>query len=374
MTVLRIRRVLSALLVSLLTCAAVAEEKKPSLRLTLPPDIYAVAGLETGIDFDNIILTQTPDKYRFDVTGAPGKVEKTRWVCQPTAEDVGTHEMVITVADADGNRLGQAKSRLHVVPADAGKGKSVRVLIVGDSLTHASLYPNALARLLSQPGNPEWTMLGTHRPKQAQEGVAHEGYGGWTWERFVSLYNPGPSTSTRKQSSPFVYPDAAGKPKLDIARYLKETAGGQPPDVVFFLLGINDCFSADADDPDPRIESMFASAAKLLKAFREAAPQADLAICLTPAPNARDAAFEANYKGKYPRWGWKRIQHRLVERQIKQFGQQEEKRFFLVPTELNLDPVDGYPANNGVHPNAAGYGQIGASLYAWLKWRLQEEE
>ncbi len=38
-----------------------------------------------------------------------------------------------------------------------------------------------------------------------------------------------------------------------------------------------------------------------------------------------------------------------------------------MPTELNIDPVDGYPENNGVHPNAAGYAQIGASFHAWLK-------
>ena len=38
--------------------------------------------------------------------------------------------------------------------------------------------------------------------------------------------------------------------------------------------------------------------------------------------------------------------------------------------DLNLDPVDGYPVDNGVHPNAAGYRQTGASIYAWIKSRL----
>ena len=46
---------------------------------------------------------------------------------------------------------------------------------------------------------------------------------------------------------------------------------------------------------------------------------------------------------------------------------------FLMPTELNLDPTDGYPANNGVHPNQFGYQQIGASIHAWLKARLQAQ-
>ena len=42
----------------------------------------------------------------------------------------------------------------------------------------------------------------------------------------------------------------------------------------------------------------------------------------------------------------------------------------IVLTELNLDPVDGYPNNNGVHPNPVGYAQIGASFYSWMKAKL----
>ncbi|HEY5315476.1 MAG TPA: hypothetical protein VIK18_23295, partial [Pirellulales bacterium] len=96
----------------------------------------------------------------------------------------------------------------------------------------------------------------------------------------------------------------------------------------------------------------------------------DLAICLTPAPNTREAAFVANYKNKYHRWGWKRIQHRLVERELSHFGGRQKEGIFVIPTELGLDPVGGYPENNAVHPAEAGYRQIAATIYAWIKWRL----
>ncbi|MEZ5433358.1 MAG: hypothetical protein R3F31_19790 [Verrucomicrobiales bacterium] len=43
---------------------------------------------------------------------------------------------------------------------------------------------------------------------------------------------------------------------------------------------------------------------------------------------------------------------------------------FIIPTELNLDCTAGYPENNGVHPNATGYAEIGSSIYAWLKSRF----
>jgi lysophospholipase L1-like esterase len=159
-----------------------------------------------------------------------------------------------------------------------------------------------------------------------------------------------------------VFVDDKGKPGLDVARYIKEACDGMPPDVVVFKLGINDCFGANPDTikaTDERIDLMFAQADLLIAAFRQAAPPAKLGICLTTPPNSRQKAFEANYKDRYPRWGWKRIQHRLVERQLERFATHADKQLFVIPTQLYLDPIDGYPANNGVHPNAMGYVQIG---------------
>ena len=295
---------------------------------------------------------------------------------ETAAADVGDHLLSVTVADTKGNQLGQATTTLRVAPADAGTGGKLRLLIVGDSLTHATLYPNEIARLLSQPGNPSWKMLGTHRPKSAAQGVAHEGYGGWTWQRFASQYEPQPDGTYCKRSSPFVYLGSDGKPGLDVPRYIAEECEGEPPDVVVFLLGINDCFSAKPDDIraiDARAAAMLEHADRLLTAFRRAAPRAELAVCLTTPPNARESGFEANYKGRYHRWGWKRIQHRLVQREIEHVNALADNRILVVPTQLNIDPLDGYPVNNGVHPNSFGYRQIGASIYAWLKFRLQRQ-
>jgi lysophospholipase L1-like esterase len=165
-------------------------------------------------------------------------------------------------------------------------------------------------------------------------------------------------------------------PALNVDRYFAESCNGERPDFVFFLLGINDCFSADPEDleaTDERIDGMLQHADTLLAAFRKAAPNAELAVCLTTPPNARESGFEANYKGRYHRWGWKRIQHRLVERLMAHVADRQGGQVFIAPTELNLDPFDGYPENNGVHPNGVGYRQIGASMYAWLKWRLADK-
>jgi lysophospholipase L1-like esterase len=110
---------------------------------------------------------------------------------------------------------------------------------------------------------------------------------------------------------------------------------------------------------------MFGHADILLEALQAAAPKARIGICLTTPGNSRQEAFQANYQDRYTRWGWKRIQHQLVQRQIAfvQSAQKREEPLFIIATQLNLDTVDGYPVNNGVHPNAAGYQQIGATIY-----------
>jgi lysophospholipase L1-like esterase len=341
----------------------------------LPSEFFAVPGVETSIFFDNTVLTETPDKYQFTVACDIGETKERSWTVTAKAADVGNHRLKLTVADAEGEELGSAAAAVRVVAAGAGAGQRMRFLLVGDSLTHATIYPNEIARLLSLPGNPAWEMLGTHRPARSAPGVAHEGYGGWTWQRFAAHYEPNPDGTYRKRSSPFVFLGPRNEPVLDVNRYLEEQCGGERPGLVVFLLGINDCFSADPEDPaaiDARIDDMIGNAETLLAAFRHAAPGADLAVCLTTPPNAREEGFQANYHGRYHRWGWKRIQHRLVQRQIQRFASREKERIYVVPTQLNLDPVDGYPANNGVHPNALGYTQIGASIYAWLKARMED--
>lgn len=362
------------LLLALAPLPALAVPPNPApLALTLPPAAYACEGVPFSLWFDNIVLTPTPERYRFEVEAPLGTSETRRWTVTPQAAHVGTHALRVRVLDDQQNEIASASTTLVVTAADAGAGQKRRLLIVGDSLTHASLYPNEIARLLSRPGNPRWQMIGTHRPAAAAPGVVHEGYGGWKWQDFLTKFAPAPpgvaaGPLARKTTSPFLFPAADGTHGvLDLPRYFREHSSGQPPDVVLFLLGINDCFGADPERPDARISEVLDHAEKLLAAFRQAAPDAALAVGLTPPPNSRQAAFTANYQDKYTRWGWKRIQHRLVQRLLERFAGHEHEGLFLVPTNLDLDPVDGYPPHNAVHPNATGYAQIGASFYAWLK-------
>ena len=323
--------------------------------------------------FDNLLSIPDSNALSFRVTCPLGEADAHRWRVLPDNSQAGEHRFEVEVRDPRDDRQASAQAVLRVAPATAGAGRDLRLLIVGDSLTSASHYPNEIARLLAQPGNPRVTLLGTHRPANAKPGVAHEGYGGWTWESFLSKWSTAPTQEAvagpvRRARSPFLYAGADGQPVLDLARYFREQGG--PPDVVTFLLGINDCFRADPNRPeaiDARITEVLGHADRLLAAFRAAAPDATLAIGLTTPPNARESGFEANYKGRYTRQGWKRIQHRLVERMVEHYAGRDKEGLHLVATNLVLDPVAGYPVDNGVHPNPAGYAQIGAAFHGWLK-------
>ncbi len=368
--------IVAATATQILAADAPAAEKpnSPTPRIVLPRDCYAVVGQQMSIYFQNVVPAKTAAD-SFHVECKIGKADGKRWAVTPVAADAGDHPLSVTLRSGKGEIVGQAETTVHVCRATAGEKSKISLLIIGDSLTHATAYPNEIARLLSQPGNPQWTMLGTHRPASANKGVAHEGYGGWTWQRFASKYEPNPDGTYRKRSSPFVFLGENDKPELNVSRYIKQSCENRPPDFVIIMLGINDCFAAKSDDPkqiDQRIDGMFAHASVLLRAIRAAAPQTQIGVCLTTPGNSRDGAYEANYKGRYTRSGWDLIQRRLVHRQLGHFSDREAERMFIVPTELNLDIVAGYPDNNAVHPNALGYRQIGGSIYAWLKWQMAQ--
>jgi lysophospholipase L1-like esterase len=338
--------------------------------LALPAELYAAPGEEMCVYFDNTICTQIPEAYKFIVTCPLGKTEAVRWRVKPLASQAGAHPFTLEVKDQTGKKsLAKKTVRLVVAGRTPSRKTPRRLLLVGDSLTQAGVYATELVRLLDEPGNGNWVLLGS---RELGERVRHEGYSGWRWGTFLTHYPPDPDAAAPKGRSPFLYANAKGDPELDIERYIREVCGGIPPDVILFLLGTND-ISGAARDPDndkavrATLDELFKNSDTLVKAFRKAAPGARIGLCLNPPCNARETAFVLAYKGGYSRWNWKRAQVLLVHRQIREFSGREAEGVFVVPTHLNLDPVAGFPEIDAVHPNADGYKQIAASLYSWLK-------
>ncbi len=358
----------------LVVAPRVRAAEPPGERMVVPPFFFAVPGVPLKIHMGGALPPGASEGSTLEAECSIGSSgEGQSWTLVAKNHDVGDHAFTLHRKDRNGQRIETAKSVVRVVPADSGAGSELTLLLVGDSLTHMGHYPNEVARLLSEPGNPRWSMLGLHRPSGAREGVRHEGYGGWSWGQFATHFNANKPAGNKRGSSPFLFPNESGEPTLDIARYFRERCDDRKPDIVVFFLGINDCLSADAKVPaavDARIDRVFQQADLLLAAFRQALPEADFGLCLTPEPNAREAAFAENYKGRYTREGWRKIQFRLVERQLQHFGGRESQGIYVIPTSLVVDPVSDYPANNALHPAPQGFRAIGAEVFAWIKSRL----
>lgn len=359
------------------------------IRLCLPPRIYAVVGEEMNVYFDNVMLALNPRNYAVDVNCPRGRQQVERWTYSPAAGEEGDYEFEMIVRDQQNKIVGKAKTALKVVPAAAGADRPISLLVIGDSLTHASVSTGLLLELCQRPGNPQLTLVGSFHPSDPGGKNHHEGYGGWTAQLFATKYidetkrGGGPAGG-----SPFVYPAADGGNSLDFTRYYQDQNGGRPADFVMIFLGCNDTFHATDENLENVVNTMLAHYDALVAAIRNASPQTKIGVILTVPPAATQDAFAANYACGQTRWQYKRNQHRAVERLLERYGNREKENIFIIPSTANLDCQNGFPAenvawnsrteaktdrlSNGVHPSDSGYRQIGDSMYAWLKARLAE--
>ena len=364
------------------------------VRLLLPEAIPALSGLESNLYFQNILLTLNPANFLVDVTCAKGAQEVERWTWKPKEDESGDYPFMVEVRDVQNRIVARASTTLKLKSRTlpAIPEKPVTLLIIGDSLTAASIYPEQILDLASEDGLA-LTLIGTRGPG-VEEGHLpvtpnrHEGYGGWTAERFVTHYTGiargGPYKTC---GSPFLYKnkpdDTAEKPGLDFSRYCQEFSGGRGPDFVTILLGCNDTFSATDETIEERIDTMFKHYETLVTMIHGLRPETRVGAILPMPPAATQDAFGSNYGSGQTRWQYRRNQQRVIERMLETFGGREKENLFLVPAYLNLDPVHGFPVvtgvvhsrsgttvirqSNGVHPSAEGYRQVGDAVYAWLR-------
>jgi lysophospholipase L1-like esterase len=231
------------------------------------------------------------------------------------------------------------------------------------------------------------TLVGSQTNKNLP-GVANEGYGGWTWASFVVLTS---SPDSKHPFSKFMYKKENGF-VFDLHEFLKKYNNGKMPDVITFQLGGNDIFSAEDSNRKYRIAETLENADRLIGLFRKQAPDVIIGVgFVMPSATSQDA-FGIHYKCGQTMWGFTQSQFRLNQAMAIHFAEKmkTDKKLFLIPMQVNLDRDHNFPTMeeavnhgnskkiirqcNGLHPAAAGYSQMGDTLYAWLKYQLSQQK
>jgi lysophospholipase L1-like esterase len=366
---------------------AKAEALPGKVRLVLPPVIYATPEVECNLYFDNAILTTSVENYTFDVKCNIGLQMSERWAVTPTNDNVGHHPIIVDVRDNSNQLVARGESIVRVELPPRKIEKPITLLIVGDSLTEASVYPQQIVELANGGGTRWLELIGTRGPNNMPPSgdVKHEGYSGWTANAFTLFSGPLARSGYYKRGatgSPFIYESPGGVKTLDFARYCADVNSGKCPDLVTIGLGTNDVFGARDDNIEAELGKMFEHYNAVVESIRAACPQTLIGVQLTTPPSTSEDGFR-NYRGagKQTRWQYRRNQHRLVERLLARYGGRESEHIFVIPTYLNLDAAHNFPTarerksarstdfvvrvTNGAHPSEAGYKQIGDAVYAW---------
>jgi GEVED domain len=342
--------------------------------LHLPPFIYAVAGQELEVYYRNLILSQHPQDYRFQVStpvgGSSASLEK--WVYTATQAQVGEHPFTITVTSPAGNVLKTATCQLRVCQSGTPPNISPKKLMLwGHSFIDQGYMPYYLDSLLDNGTNPPVSFHGKRGNWVDNNKSRFEAVGGSSW---LLYYNtPG---------SPFFY-----NGQLNMRAYFDEVCGlGQNPDWIVIHLDVNDCLFVGALDAatltsvDDYIDLIYNTrAAPLMAAIRAAAPNAKIGITYTPMPNARQSAFTNTFgSGSIlaNKYRWQKIVSRLLFKNTQYFAGRENENIYLIPAHLDLDDLNDYGTSDPVHPVVSvsdlkvrsGYREIAKSTYSWIKY------
>lgn len=340
--------------------------------LQLPPYVYMTEGQDFELYFRNTILSRHPQDYFFTVsTTLPGTASRTKWSIVPTWSEVGTHPLKLYVRTPTGTILDSASTVVRVSPAAMPKDASPKkVLLLGHSFFEQGYLPKYILDRTRQQGNPVITFHGKNET-WADSAGKHEGYGGWTWQRFAM-----------DPKSPLRY-----NGRVNMRRYFDDITGkGKVPDWIIIHLDINDfCgYSSLKAYTLPEIDDTITVhwdryARPLLDSIKAAAPAAKIAICYTPPPHSSQATFSYFYKGFEvisDRWRWMKIVSRIATQNTLRYGNREKDNFYLIPSHLDLNDTLEYTKIDAIHPdpaggiisNPSGYREIAKSIYAWMRF------
>lgn len=163
-------------------------------KITLGKKIYAVVGDTMQMFFDSIIEGDISNMV-VKLLCAKGRNYPRYYEVTPTASDVGSYEMSITLYDFRGNILDSVTTTLEIVSAN-NPTNTVNVLCVGDSTMTAGQIPIEASRRIKGTSGVATTptalslnnynFVGRKKNSTIGDAVGWEGTGGWTYNSYNS--------------------------------------------------------------------------------------------------------------------------------------------------------------------------------------------
>ena len=389
-------------------CAAGVAAARPSF--LIPERLYAAPGLECNIYYKDVFDSVVPQNFAFQTFAAKGRSELTRWCWTPEAKDAGSSVKVVVNAWNDDGLVASATTTVEVAEAPADPSRRITLALFGDSLANSRFQDRILADM-REAGHANYTPVGSRKGTRPDT-AAHDGFGGYTCDAFLTRYAMAEDevanvqdAAEREQLKSLGTPEKivhewqrgllrsplvafkGGRKTLDVPAWLAKVNDGAAPDIVLIELGVNSVFSyrGEADELRARIrKDVIPGFSRLISALRPHMPDSLFAVCTLPLGCSQDG-FAANYGAS-----WNEVQHRKImfalNREIAEFvKEQNDRKLALVPVANALDPFYSYihagtPAHartsekavrdrNAVHPSAAGGGQMGDAIAAWLRCR-----
>ncbi|MBQ6914975.1 MAG: hypothetical protein IJQ65_04580 [Kiritimatiellae bacterium] len=351
---------------------------KPSF--VVPDRIYAAAGHECNVYFGNVLDSATPWVYAYEALCDVGRHEVKRWCWTPKEADAGSsHRLVLRAVDDTG--LVAAATTTVTVAALADKSKPVALATLSSSLVNCG-YPRKVFEDMRKNGFAGFRAVGTRdgRKKAAggvippADGIApediprHDGYGGWTFNCFLSRYqitetefekiqsaaerqqleNMGvkvPASMDRQRHrlrSPFVRIED-GKKVLDVQMWLDKVNGGKPPEVIVVTLGVNGTFAPRDEEALRKMVdgSQIPAAKKLLALLRKTCPRSVIGLGTTYVGGSQDGYAE-NYGCLQSAVQFRHNSFYITRRLIQLVAESGDLRLYVMPISQSIDAECGY--------------------------------
>jgi hypothetical protein len=304
--------------------------------LWLPDTIHTVLGNTIELYNDNIAFIRLNDTLiHFTWTHEKGLSDMNKFYW--TTDQVGNEKLTIKCF-YNNELIDSASTVLKVVDKIIAEKKNL--LVIGNSLTASGFEYQFLQ--ISNDLNFKVNPIGTQGDNNK-----HEGHPGWMFSTFLS------------SKSPFFIQNA-----INFKKYI-EINDLPNPDIIRITLGINDCYQKLTID---KIDS---DAAQLIDTINHDYPNSLIVIALPTLCENTGAGWIASYGNLE---NFERYQLRVRElwkRLYAKYSYGKYKPNIQISFDgLVIDRANGYPINNGVHPNQAGYMQLIRGLSNTLNYYL----